>query len=159
MRYDIMDSDGGVFLLGRDDGGALCLVDYRKGPGPVPVAAHWQRDAAALAPVRRALSAYLNGEPPVLPLPLCPRGTDFQKKVWQQLMTIPYGTTVSYQDIARGLGRPSAVRAVASAIGRNPIQIFIPCHRVIGKNGALRGYAGGLAMKQRLLDLEAFNSP
>ncbi len=86
--------------------------------------------------------------------PLAPVGTDFQCEVWQALTTIPFGETRSYTDIAEQINRPKAVRAVGSANGRNPLSIFVPCHRVIGKNGTLTGYAGGLAIKQILLHHE-----
>ena len=100
------------------------------------------------------LSEYLAGTRTVFDVPLSPKGTDFQRAVWQKLLTIPYGETRSYQEIADMLGRHSAVRAVGSAIGKNPVWILVPCHRVIGKNGGLAGYAGGLAMKKALLELE-----
>ncbi len=105
---------------------------------------------------RRAAStvlAYLAGGP-LDELPLRPAGTAFEQAVWRQLMTIPYGQTRSYSDIAAALRRPTAVRAVGHAIGKNPILLFVPCHRVIGKDGSLTGYAAGLAMKRFLLDLE-----
>ncbi len=87
-------------------------------------------------------------------LPLDLQGTDFQKKVWQELLTIPYGKTVSYLDVSLALGDRKAIRAVGTANGRNPIAIVVPCHRVIGSDGSLTGYAGGLARKKWLLDLE-----
>jgi methylated-DNA-[protein]-cysteine S-methyltransferase len=87
-------------------------------------------------------------------LPLRFAGTDFQQAVWQALLDIPYGETCSYSDIARRIGRPDAVRAVGAANGRNPISIVAPCHRVVGTSGALTGFAGGVAVKRRLLDLE-----
>ncbi len=87
-------------------------------------------------------------------LPLAPHGTDFQQLVWQYLRHIPYGETLSYGDVATGINQPKSVRAVASAIAKNPISIIIPCHRVIRKSGAISGYAGGVAMKEWLLDFE-----
>ena len=87
-------------------------------------------------------------------MPLAPQGTPFQCAVWEELRRIPYGTTCTYGEIAARLGRPKAVRAVGQANHHNPLPIFIPCHRVIGKSGALTGYAGGLALKQALLELE-----
>ncbi|MDO5305693.1 MAG: methylated-DNA--[protein]-cysteine S-methyltransferase, partial [bacterium] len=90
----------------------------------------------------------------VFNLKLAPKGTPFQKKVWAELLKIPYGKTVSYQDIAVSIGNPDACRAVGMANNKNPIPIFIPCHRVIGKNGNLTGYAGGLDCKQALLEIE-----
>lgn len=100
------------------------------------------------------LHAYLAGELQQFSLPLAPCGTDFMQAVWLALCTIPYGKTASYKDIAVAIGNPKAVRAVGMANNKNPLPIFIPCHRVIGSNGKLVGYAGGLEMKQQLLDLE-----
>lgn len=100
------------------------------------------------------LDEYFRGSRNSFDLPLAPQGTDFEQAVWQALQTIPYGKTASYADIARQIGRPSACRAVGHANGRNPIGIVIPCHRVIGANGKLTGYAGGLTIKQYLLELE-----
>lgn len=108
------------------------------------------------------LDAYFNKEKPELPnLLLAPEGTDFQQLVWKELLFIPYGKTVSYGDIAKALakkGRPTSARAVGSAVGRNPISILIPCHRVIGADGKLTGYAGGLDRKIALLRLEGIIS-
>ena len=100
------------------------------------------------------LSEYLSGQRTRFTLPLSPNGTAFQRSVWQQLLTVPYGSTCSYQQIAAALGKQKSVRAVGRAIGQNPIWIMIPCHRVIGKDGSLTGYAGGLSMKKALLELE-----
>jgi methylated-DNA-[protein]-cysteine S-methyltransferase len=102
----------------------------------------------------RQLGEYFAGARRVFDLPLDFRGTDFQRQVWAQLLAIPFGETRSYGEIALALGRPGASRAVGAANGRNPISIVAPCHRVIGANGALTGFAGGLAAKQRLLVLE-----
>ncbi|QAA82168.1 methylated-DNA--[protein]-cysteine S-methyltransferase [Aequorivita sp. H23M31] len=101
------------------------------------------------------LKQYFDGERKEFNLKLFPEGTDFQKKVWAELEKIPYGKTVSYQEIARRLGDPKVIRAAASANGKNPISIIIPCHRVIGSDGSLTGYAGGLQKKKFLLDLES----
>jgi methylated-DNA-[protein]-cysteine S-methyltransferase len=100
------------------------------------------------------LEKYLLGKLQEFELILNPDGTDFQKKVWNTLLTIPYGATCSYADMANSLGDPKVIRAAASANGKNPIAIVIPCHRVIGTNGSLTGYAGGLDNKRLLLDLE-----
>lgn len=100
------------------------------------------------------LEEYLTGRRTIFELPLRPEGTPFQQLVWQALLTIPYGQVRTYAQIAGQIGRPKACRAVGLANGRNPISIFIPCHRVIGANGTLTGYAGGLDMKKKLLDLE-----
>lgn len=110
-------------------------------------------------PVLRAaadqLAEYFAGERHGFDLPLTPRGTAFQQSVWAQLRLIPYGTTVSYGEIARRLGAPNAFRAVGLANGRNPIAIVVPCHRVVGADGSLTGFGGGMPAKRTLLDLEA----
>lgn len=100
------------------------------------------------------LTAYFNGQLQEFSLPLAPQGTDFMQAVWNALRAVRYGKTASYQDIATAIGNPKAVRAVGQANHRNPLPIFIPCHRIIGSNGKLVGYAGGLAIKQQLLALE-----
>jgi methylated-DNA-[protein]-cysteine S-methyltransferase len=100
------------------------------------------------------LERYLAGELTEFSLPLMPAGTPFMQRVWQELRRVPYGRTVSYRDIATALGNPKAVRAVGMANNRNPIPIFIPCHRIIGSSGKLVGYRGGLELKRRLLELE-----
>lgn len=102
----------------------------------------------------RQLSAYFAGELRVFSLPLDPEGTDFQKRVWRRLESIPYGETRSYTWVAAAIGAPRAVRAVGAANGANPLPIVVPCHRVIGASGKLVGYGGGLPLKKRLLDLE-----
>ena len=101
------------------------------------------------------LSAYFQGELTTFDLPLALRGTDFQKSVWYTLLKIPYGETRSYMQVAEWIGAPKAVRAVGAANGQNPIPIVVPCHRVIGSNGKLTGFGGGLPLKRLLLDLEA----
>lgn len=103
------------------------------------------------------LTEYLDRQRQDFNLPINPKGTDFQKKVWKELLKIPYGQTTSYKDIAEKIGNPKACRAIGLANNKNPIPIFIPCHRVIGKNGSLRGYAGGLELKKALLNIEKFN--
>jgi methylated-DNA-[protein]-cysteine S-methyltransferase len=113
------------------------------------------RDTAVLAEARNQLRAYFEGELTEFDLPLAVEGTAFQKKAWKELRRIPYGETISYGEQARRMGQPSAVRAVGSANGRNPISIIIPCHRVIGANGALTGFGGGIDRKRALLELEA----
>jgi methylated-DNA-[protein]-cysteine S-methyltransferase len=113
---------------------------------------------SAQKPFREAiaqLEAYFAGELRRFDLPLAPEGTPFQREVWSALTTIPYGETLSYGELARRLGKPAATRAVGAANGQNPIPIVIPCHRVIGADGSLTGFGGGLAIKRRLLDLEA----
>jgi len=102
----------------------------------------------------RQFSEYFDGKRKTFDLPLIMRGTAFQKKVWKALQNIPYGKTVSYGEIAAKIGNPKACRAVGMANNRNPISIIVPCHRVIGHNGSLTGYGGGLELKQKLLELE-----
>jgi methylated-DNA-[protein]-cysteine S-methyltransferase len=111
-------------------------------------------DAALLQEAAGQLAAWFRGALRTFDLPLRPRGTPFQRAVWQELRRIPYGTTRTYGDVAAALGNPTASRAVGAANGRNPISIIVPCHRVIGATGALTGYAGGLARKRWLLDHE-----
>lgn len=102
------------------------------------------------------LEEYFSGARTSFDLPIASKGTAFQQQVWKALMTIPYGETWSYQDIANAIDNPKAVRAVGMANGKNPISIIVPCHRVIGKNGKLTGYAGGVGIKEKLLSLEGF---
>jgi len=109
---------------------------------------------ALLAEAAKQLTAYFAGDLHYFDLPLAAEGTEFQHRVWQQLSAIPFGNTTSYGAIAQALGAPKAARAVGTAIGRNPLAIMVPCHRVIGRNGALTGFAGGVDVKRRLLDLE-----
>jgi len=110
---------------------------------------------AVLAEAARQLVAYFAGDLRRFDLPLRPHGTPFQLTVWDALREIPYGQTASYADVARRIGRPTAMRAVGHANGRNPLAIVVPCHRVVGSDGSLTGYAGGLEMKKALLDLES----
>lgn len=106
-------------------------------------------------PYKKQLDEYCNGKRKYFDLPINPQGTDFQKSVWSVLKTIPYGETITYKEIAEKIGNEKASRAVGAAIGKNPLHIIIPCHRVIGSNGTLIGYAGGLIKKKWLLYIEA----
>jgi methylated-DNA-[protein]-cysteine S-methyltransferase len=112
-------------------------------------------DEPVLVRAREQLTAYFAGDRHEFDLPLAPAGTPFQLQVWAQLREIPYGTTISYGELARRVGDPHAARAVGLANGRNPIAIIVPCHRVVGASGALTGFGGGLACKRALIDLEA----
>lgn len=116
----------------------------------------WEKgeETALLKEAARQLEEYFQGKRQEFALPLAPRGTEFQKKVWKALRTIPYGETRSYGQIAAQSGNPKACRAVGGANNKNPIMIFIPCHRVIGADGSLTGFGGGLEVKKYLLDLE-----
>jgi methylated-DNA-[protein]-cysteine S-methyltransferase len=148
-RFTIIDSPVGELLLtGTDDG----LSGIRFAPHGV---ARGQRDDEAFAGVVAQLGEYFGGARATFDVRLAPAGTSFQRDVWSAIAEIPYGKTVSYGSIATRLGKPSASRAVGMATGRNPIVIIIPCHRVIGSDGSLTGFGGGLARKSLLLDLEA----
>ncbi len=114
-----------------------------------------RQDPTSGEKVRAQLTSYFNGNLSRFELQLSPLGTTFQCRVWDALTEIPYGETCSYRDVAERIGAPKAVRAVGAANGRNPIPIVIPCHRVIGSNGKLTGYAGGLKIKEKLLSLES----
>lgn len=141
---------GTLHLLERPDGSVL-RVDFAAGATPPPGTRVWDGRNSAL---RRQLQEYFAGARRQFDLVLCPAGTPFQQAVWRALQAIPYGATCSYGDIARAIGRPKAVRAVGAANGRNPIPIVVPCHRVIGGDGSLTGYGGGLPRKRALLELE-----
>ena len=114
----------------------------------------WRADSGHLDETVRQLKAYFSGDLTRFDLPLAPQGTDFQRKVWSALLSIPWGETATYGEVARMIGQPAASRAVGLANGRNPVSIIIPCHRVIGSNGKLVGYGGGLEQKRILLELE-----
>ena len=114
-----------------------------------------QDDLPILMEAARQLEEFFNRERRDFDLPISPSGTDFQMKVWKELCNIPYGETISYGELARRIGNPNASRAVGLANGANPISIIVPCHRVIGANGKLTGYGGGLPRKEKLLALEA----
>ncbi len=136
---------GTLWLAGDDQG--LTGVSFDRIPGP--------RGPEGVAEAARTqLGAYFAGELERFELPLAPRGTDFQRRVWDAVSAIPYGGTASYSEIAAAIGRRSACRAVGAANGRNPLAIVVPCHRVVGAAGALTGYGGGLERKRALLDLE-----
>lgn len=127
----------------------LCL-----GHSNVGVRPEWVSDPAAFTDIARQLEEYFAGERREFDVPLDLHGTPFQMKVWRELCRIPHGTTLSYGQLAQRIGQPKASRAVGLANGRNPVSIIVPCHRVIGANGTLTGYGGGLQNKQALLDLE-----
>ena len=113
-----------------------------------------ESDKRAFGELEQQLHAYFSGELENFTVPLSPEGTPFQQKVWSELLKIPYGETISYGELARRIGNPNASRAVGLANGSNPIPIIIPCHRVIGSDGKLTGYGGGLPIKEKLLALE-----
>ena len=153
MHYRSIESPVGPLLLVGDEGG-LRFVLFSKGGRPASPQPDWAPDRGLLAEPVRQLAEYFKGKLRAFDVRVAPVGTAFQRAVWLQLQAIPYGETVSYGELARRLGNPKAVRAVGLANGSNPISIIIPCHRVIGSNGSLVGYGGGLPTKQALLALE-----
>lgn len=151
--YTRMESPVGPLLLVADASG-LRRIDFVNGRNPAQSNPEWREDAGRMGETIRQLRAYFAGELENFDLPLAPQGTPFQLSVWNRLCEIPYGETISYGELARRLGNPNASRAVGLANGSNPIPIVIPCHRVIGSNGKLTGYGGGLPIKEKLLALE-----
>jgi methylated-DNA-[protein]-cysteine S-methyltransferase len=143
---------GPLLLAGTAD--ALTHVYFQSGPRPARPASDWHKSAAPLAAVVRQLEEYFAGSRREFELPLAPAGTEFQLAVWQALRGIPYGRTVSYGQLARDLGHANGARAVGLANGSNPLPVIIPCHRVIGADGSLTGFGGGLPIKRALLGLE-----
>lgn len=152
-RYTILASPIGPLVLAGADGRLAC-IGFPAGKGAVTPGADWLRDDTAFGPARDQLAAYFAGRLARFDLALAPRGTPFQHEVWRALTAIPPGTTISYGELARRIGRPKASRAVGAANGANPLPIVVPCHRVIGTGGALTGFAGGLETKRFLLALE-----
>jgi methylated-DNA-[protein]-cysteine S-methyltransferase len=173
MNYTTFDSPVGELLASADAAGRITglhfLTEDEGSGSPAsgrlrhPRSGHrlpaqdsqWVRSERALTPLLRQLAEYFAGERREFELELAPSGSPFQLRVWRALRAIPYGQTASYGEIAAAVGRPGAARAVGGANNRNPIAIVVPCHRVIGANGTLTGYGGGLPRKQQLLALEA----
>lgn len=151
--YTLLDTPlGALCIVGTTKG--LTHVEFQDGERPVRPEPDWQENQGVLDEARKQLQAYFEGRRQRFTLALAPEGTPFQKRVWRELQEIPWGTTTTYREIAERLGQPAAVRAVGHANGRNPVAIVIPCHRVVGANGRLTGYAGGIATKRRLLQHE-----
>jgi len=153
ISYMQIESPVGPLLLSADDSG-LREIQFIHGRHAVAADPSWRRDPTPLQETIRQLKAYFAGALEEFDLPLAPEGTAFQLKVWKNLCKIPFGETISYGELARRIGNPNASRAVGLANGSNPIPIIIPCHRVIGSNGKLTGYGGGLPIKEKLLALE-----
>ena len=151
--YARIESPLGSLLLAADDAG-LRQIRFVNGRHPANPDPSWQQDSIPLQPTIRQLRAYFAGELEEFDLKLAPEGTPFRLNVWRELCEIPFGKTISYGELARRIGNPKASRAVGLANGSNPIPIVIPCHRVIGSNGKLTGYGGGLPIKEKLLALE-----
>lgn len=157
LFVDTLDTLIGTLVLAADADG-LRHIEFPSNRHPAERAG-WLTGAegaaaAILALASRQLREYFEGERRSFDLPLAPRGTGFQQEVWQALAMIPFGATWSYGDLARAIGKPAAMRAVGAANGRNPLPIVLPCHRVIGADGNLTGFGGGLPIKEALLRLE-----
>ncbi len=157
MLYSAMESPLGPLLLAGSRH-ALKIVYFSRGKKAHAAEPEWERADDAFKRVKRQLKEYFDGERRTFDIPLAPDGTDFQRAVWHALTTIPYGATCAYRDIAQRIDQPKALRAVGAANGANPIPIIIPCHRVIGSDGSLTGFGGGLESKRWLLDLERSRS-
>lgn len=145
---------GPVRLAAR--GGALIGLWFDGQKHDVPPGADWQQsqDDPLLNEAARQVRDYLDGRRRAFDLPLAPEGTAFQQSVWRAIAKVPVGRTATYRDLARRIGRPTSVRAVGAAVGRNPLSVVVPCHRIVGSDGSLTGYAGGLDRKRELLALE-----
>jgi methylated-DNA-[protein]-cysteine S-methyltransferase len=154
VRYSTVPSPFGELLL-VGDGTALTAISVPGQRRGAVVGTDWIHDPGPFSAATNQLTAYFDGALASFDLPVNPRGTPFQRDVWTALAGIPYGTTVTYGELARRLGVPRAVRAVAAGVGANPLLIVVPCHRVIGADGQLTGYAGGLDRKAWLLVLES----
>ncbi len=153
IHYDEMDSPVGSLRLVADSHG-LREVRFERERHPKQAQPDWIRAAAPLTFARVQLEEYFAGTRLQFELPLHPLGTPFQLAVWEELGRIPYGVTISYGELARRIEQPNAVRAVGAANGRNPLPIILPCHRVIGSDGSLTGFGGGLPTKRFLLSME-----
>ena len=154
--YDLCESPYGQMLLVANGEGLSGV--YFDGQKYVPrVEPEWRRDArhAPLRQAKRELAEYFGGERKRFETSLAPEGTPFQRSVWKAISTVDFGQTIAYRELARRAGLPGSVRAVGAATGRNPITIIVPCHRIVGSNGSLTGYAGGLDRKRALLALES----
>lgn len=162
--YTTMPSPIGTITIACTDKG-VCFIEFGDSTKTLMSLKLWSqrwlrqdelicRDDSSLDEVKTELAQYFAGERTDFSVPLDLYGTPFQKLVWQQLLTIPYGETRSYKDIAMAIDAPKAVRAIGGANHNNPVPIIVPCHRVIGSNGALVGYGGGLSIKEQLLELE-----
>lgn len=151
LNYQLLDTPIGTLRLVSQDN-KLARVEF---PGQHQIQPDEQpQNDSIITAAANQLREYFAGERKNFELPLAPGGTEFQREVWACLQAIPFGEVRSYRDIAQAVGRPKAVRAVGAANGRNPIPIIVPCHRVIGSDGSLTGFAGGLEMKKVLLNLE-----
>jgi methylated-DNA-[protein]-cysteine S-methyltransferase len=154
LNYSYIETPVGLLLAAGTIGGIASISFMKNGRPALPLPG-WKKNDPLFDDLRDQLAAYFEGRRTVFELSLDPAGTAFQRDVWNALCAIPYGSTRSYSEIARTIGRPKASRAVGAANGANPLPIVVPCHRVIGSNGSLTGFGGGMAVKQRLLELES----
>jgi methylated-DNA-[protein]-cysteine S-methyltransferase len=151
--FTILDSPVGPLSVAKNERGEIVEIHFGG-----RIKDEWRRDDFAFNEVALQLREYFDGKRREFDLPLVPAGTPFQQSVWNVLRTIPYGGTWSYLDVANAIGKPAACRAVGAANGANPLPIVVPCHRVIGVNGSLTGFGGGIDVKRRLLALEGGTS-
>jgi methylated-DNA-[protein]-cysteine S-methyltransferase len=158
MRTSVLDSPIGPLRLVAD-GDGLRRIHFAVGADPAPPEPGWLRDDDLLAPARTQLTAWFRGERRSFDLPMAPQGTPFQRQVWALLARIPWGSTTTYGALALALGKPGSARAVGAANGANPLPIVLPCHRVIGADGSLTGFGGGLDTKRWLLAHEGHRFP
>ena len=154
--YDYYDSPHGRMLLVADEK-AITSVSFIGQKYAPRVQGDWRRDAhhAPIRQAKRELAEYFGGKRKRFSVRLAPKGTPFQRAVWKAIAQVGFGRTIAYAELARRAGRPRSARAAGAATGRNPIGIIVPCHRIVGSDGSLTGYAGGLAKKRALLALEA----
>jgi len=152
VRFTYVQSPVGKLRVAWSERGLVRVDTGRQLDAPPP--AHWVRDDQNETPAIHQLRDYFAGARQAFDLTLDLDGTDFQRRVWAALADIPYGETATYAQLARRIGRPESARAVGAAVGRNPVSIILPCHRVIGSDGRLTGYAGGLEVKKKLLAME-----
>lgn len=153
IQYMMQSKIGTIYLVASDLG--LRILSFKEQPNPiVPSLNNSSTKEEIISLVLQQLEEYFSGKRKVFNLPIDIKGTDFQKDVWKELQKIPYGKTVSYEDVAINIQNQKAVRAVGTANGKNPLCIIVPCHRVISKNGSIGGYSGGLEIKSKLLEIE-----
>ena len=160
IQYDRVRSPLGTMLL-IASGDALVGAHFEGERYQPVIGADWQRDTnhPVLRAAQAQLDEYFAGRRTSFDLPLAQRGTPFQRAVWTAIGTVPFGATITYRDLAARAGRPGSIRAAGAATGRNPWTIVVPCHRIVGSDGALTGYAGGIERKRALLVLEATQVP
>ena len=152
--WDRIETPFGTFAAWVDDEGRVLRFNLRA-TGAAKVDPQAEQNSRRLSPVRAQVDEYAKGTRQVFELDLEPEGPEFNKRVWEALLEIPFGRTTSYGAVAKRIGYPNAARAVGAANGANPIALIVPCHRVIGSDGSLTGYGGGLPLKRRLLEHEA----